>query len=239
MLDPVLCTREPSLWTKVTWALFQVLTNPLLVLPLLLTFLALPWLFRRGGWRPWVSGLGGLLLVVYLGAGFPPLVGWLESQLTAPLAADDGAPVDAVVVLGRGARLQKSRAAVAATLWRAHRAPLVFASGRGDEPGTLVLLRRQGLPPAALGGENCSRTTDENASFTAQLLQPRGVHRILLVTDPPHLLRSQLTFEHNGFTVIPHASPLNSEVSPWMAGLIVYREFLGYHLYALLGHYRP
>ncbi len=49
--------------------------------------------------------------------------------------------------------------------------------------------------------ETRSRTTAENASMTAQLLQPFGIRRIVLVTDIWHMERARQSFERAGFVV--------------------------------------
>lgn len=51
--------------------------------------------------------------------------------------------------------------------------------------------------------EDASRDTAENAAFTARLLLPEGIARVLLVTHATHMRRSQQLFEAQGLTVIP------------------------------------
>ena len=48
-----------------------------------------------------------------------------------------------------------------------------------------------------------SRDTWQNAKFSAALLRPAGVTRVLLVTHAWHMRRSVLAFERAGLTVIP------------------------------------
>jgi uncharacterized SAM-binding protein YcdF (DUF218 family) len=100
-------------------------------------------------------------------------------------------------------------------------------------------LKRKGLPHDAVNGEPCSRTTEENARFTAALLKPDGTRRIILVTDPPHMLRSLLTFHSYGFDVIPHISPLSNQLSYHKQGFLVFREYIGLASYSVLGRFAP
>ncbi|MCL6436145.1 MAG: YdcF family protein [Leptolyngbyaceae cyanobacterium HOT.MB2.61] len=88
-------------------------------------------------------------------------------------------------MLGRGPRLEADRLEVAAALWRIKRAPRIFVSGRGDAVRMFMELQKKGVPEQALGGEECSMTTGENAKFTATVLKPQGIQKILLVTIPP------------------------------------------------------
>ena len=47
-----------------------------------------------------------------------------------------------------------------------------------------------------------SKTTSENAKYTARLLQQYGISRIILVTSASHMQRAQALFEKNGIKVI-------------------------------------
>lgn len=48
-----------------------------------------------------------------------------------------------------------------------------------------------------------SRTTWENARYTAQLLQRLDLHQIILVTDAGHMTRAMYAFERNGVHPLP------------------------------------
>jgi uncharacterized SAM-binding protein YcdF (DUF218 family) len=50
--------------------------------------------------------------------------------------------------------------------------------------------------------EGQSRTTWENALFTAQILQPQGIKRVVVVTQAWHMPRSRWSFEQAGFEVV-------------------------------------
>ncbi|MBO3464480.1 YdcF family protein, partial [Aetokthonos hydrillicola] len=83
------------------------------------------------------------------------------------------------------------------------------------------------------------RTTQENALFTASILQPRQVKQILLVTDSPHMLRSLLTFRRLGFDVIPHISPIPPKLTPTKTAMLVFYEYMGLVSYGLEGRFFP
>jgi uncharacterized SAM-binding protein YcdF (DUF218 family) len=153
------------------------------------------------------------------------------------IPADQGELADAIVILGRGGEFRPSRVQIAADLWRQGRAPLVFSSGRGDAMELNQMLEVAGVPAQAINGEPCSHTTDENAEFTAALLQPQGVKRVILVTDLPHMPRSLLTFRSFGFEVIPHPSPVPPSLNPKRQKRLVLYEWSGLVGYGLLGRY--
>ena len=60
-----------------------------------------------------------------------------------------------------------------------------------------------GVPEQDILLETKSRTTGENARFTAEMLRERGFSAPLLVTSAFHMKRSVLNFENNGISVTP------------------------------------
>jgi uncharacterized SAM-binding protein YcdF (DUF218 family) len=135
--------------------------------------------------------------------------------LEAPLAIGDSPaePRDAIVVLGaplspRGelTPILAERVAAAAALYHAGGAPLVVASGgvthgapRAEADVLAEALRAAGVPDVLV--ENRSRTTAENARYTAELLAPRGARSVWLVTQPFHSRRAELLFRRAAFDV--------------------------------------
>ena len=51
--------------------------------------------------------------------------------------------------------------------------------------------------------EGRSRTTWENAQFSAQVLLPQGIKRVVLVTHAGHMPRAVWSFRKAGFEVVP------------------------------------
>lgn len=241
MLDPAICRPDSPVgsWMRFTWELFDGITNPALVLPLLLTLILIPWLVRSWPWKRFTSGAGLVLLLLYGVVASPLAIHVSNWLLVRPLPEDAGQPAEAIVVLGRGSELQADRVQVAAQLWQAKRAPRIFVSGVYDAPLMAKALADRGVTPSAIDGEPCSRTTEQNAQFTAALLQPQGVHQIVLVTDPPHMLRSVLTFRSFGFEVIPHPNPFPSHYQARKQAFLIVREYAGLITYGLLGRFAP
>lgn len=159
----------------------------------------------------------------------PSCSDWLRDTLIdrSPVVADSHSlpRVDAIVVLGGGDRyewmtraevdadeLPYSRVAAGARAWQAGRAPLVILSGgRGgrdtEADGMARAITRLGVPASALLLEQRSRDTRDNALYTAQLAQTRGVHHVLLVTSAVHMPRASLWFRDAGIRVTPVAVP--------------------------------
>jgi uncharacterized SAM-binding protein YcdF (DUF218 family) len=208
MFDSALCKRPFTQFPLFSsWGQFDWLKLPLLAGLLLLGFFGVRWITRQARWRYRFSKLQGTLLVAGLTATLLFLLAVADRGLVLFLPKNTGT-AGAIVVLGRGTEFGIPRVKAAADLWQAKRAPLIFVTGVGDTPRMLPLLEAQGVPKRLLDGEACSLTTPENALFTAAILQPQGIQRILLVTDGPHMWRSLLEFRAQGFTVIPHVSPM-------------------------------
>ncbi|MEP5567619.1 MAG: YdcF family protein [Halioglobus sp.] len=127
---------------------------------------------------------------------------------------------DAIVVLGGAARdthwssmadlnAAADRITHAVSLYKAKKAPLVLVSGgstTGSRPEAEQLrdyLVLMGLPDRALLLERQSLDTQQNAQYSAVVLQAREVQKILLVTSAFHMSRAVPLFERQGFEVIP------------------------------------
>ena len=121
---------------------------------------------------------------------------------------------DALVVLGArvlpggepsGALRARTEHAVA--LYHRGVAPrLVFTGGVGvNSPSEarvmLQLATRMGVPAEACVLEEASHSTDDNARLTAVLLRELGARRVVVVSDPYHLLRARNYFRLYGFEV--------------------------------------
>lgn len=238
MLKPPDCVTNDGTeeWVEFTARLMKLLTNPAVAIFFVVAVgvvAVLSW--QRQPIRRWVMGLslGAIALLMAL-----PLMG--AYALPAFVPADTGEPADAIVVLGRGRLLRAGRQQKVVELLEAGRAPFIFISGKGDAPYIARALETEyGLPPAVLDGEACSRTTAENGQYTAQVLMPQDVKRILLVTDPLQMLRASLILRSLGFEVDHHPSPLPAKVSRYRRQVLAAREAVGFTTYWLSGRFRP
>jgi uncharacterized SAM-binding protein YcdF (DUF218 family) len=186
-------------------------------------------LLARGSCRRWATGLGVLALVWLWGWSLPVVSQALLAAVEAdhPVVPVQDLPhAQAIVVLGgsvtppeRAGQLPDLTATAdrvwhGARLFHAGKAPLLVLTG-GSNPAVSItseaeamrlLLSDLGVPAGVTLLEERSRNTRENARYTADLLQPRGVSRILLVTSALHMRRAAGLFEAQGFTVIAAAT---------------------------------
>lgn len=194
----------------------------------------------------------GLLLVLLFAAATIP---WIVRQLYPPLPPEVVDEVQAVVVLGAGLRKQAGH--LAPSQRSLHRLLLASSAAQHLSLPLLISGGGRGAQRAAtseadqmrkvLGGssltvwlEQESNNTYENARLSAALLSDKGVQRVLLVTDRPHMTRALLCFREQGIQVKPLAVDLMP--SPvWMPsagtllmGLEVWYEWvaLGWYLLA-------
>ncbi|MEO0869944.1 MAG: YdcF family protein [Cyanobacteria bacterium J06642_11] len=246
------CPQDLSVtyWTRIThflfYWIFRILGSPtaffLIGQLFIISFLICSGLLMRG--LIWMERgrhlkqlwLWGFPVALFLSLS-PLLIG--EPLLSAFVPTYQGQTADAVVVLGRGRWLYQDRLAKAAELVQVHAAPRVFVSGSNDALNMAMMLDQLGVEPTKITGENCSKTTEENAEYAAEQLLPLGVKSIILISDPAHLLRSQLVFKSFGFQVIPYSSPLPTGLGLRYRRLIAMRESMGLVSYGIMGRYLP
>ncbi|MEP0885310.1 YdcF family protein [Trichocoleus sp. ST-U3] len=244
MFDSKLCDRWlTNTFTRLPlitdWSQFGWRKQLLLVIIVILAFFGLRWIRQHKRWRRWLSSPRVVFLLFGITATVPIAFALAAKGLVVFLPTDSGAAAEAIVVLGRSEEFRRERVDVARELWQARRAPMIFTSGRGDAANMIEQLKAKGIPNQVLDGENCSLTTWQNAVFTAAVLHPQGIRRILLVTDELHMLRSLLVFRAHGFTVIPHTTPLPPNFGFKATAFLTFREYLGLVAYGLQGRFHP
>jgi len=248
-LKSALCRKqEPSfqLWMSGGKVIESLFTHPVIVLVLAVAVGGCLWWgcqrYLRQRMRRLVCLFCAVLCVFALSPAPVLISHWL---LVGFLPADSGESVAAIVVLGRGPEQNAVRATTAAALWRAKRAPVILSSGRIDAPKVAeLLIKQENIPKSAVVQERCSLSTDENAEFTAAIMMPRALTKIILITDPLHMLRSLFTFKSFGFEVIPYPVLLAEQISDSAADtfsrkdrFLAFRESLGLVSYGLMGRY--
>ncbi len=106
------------------------------------------------------------------------------------------------VMPGTLARMQ-----YAAWLKRQTQLPLLVSGGSVYGNGASIAevmarVLRDELNTAVTWNETSSRNTEENAKYTADMLMPHNINRILLVTDASHMPRARRYFQRYGFDVV-------------------------------------
>lgn len=182
--------------------------------------------YRKSFPAPAFRGLALALAALFLATWAP--VAWLVSRTLErqyPPRVYPTGDAEAIVVLSsavyppnpplptpRAGSDTYERCQYAAWLFHHWKQLPILASGGGsfvDSPPYAFAMRealqREGVPPSAIWLEDRSRTTHENAAFSAAILQRKGIHRIVLVTDAYHMLRADACFRKQSLTVIPAA----------------------------------
>jgi uncharacterized SAM-binding protein YcdF (DUF218 family) len=160
------------------------------------------------------------------GAATPAVSSYLLWQVesTLPRNTDLGA-AQAIVVLGGGVRsgdggdipdelgaLSLERVVLAAEAYRRLHLPVAVSGGRVGgahaSEGSLMKAALEADFAVPVGwNEDRSRTTWENALYTARLLQPNKLTTIVVVTQAWHLPRALWSFERAGFKALPWPAP--------------------------------
>lgn len=161
----------------------------------------------RGPRRRWLQAL---LLVLLVAVGYYA-INLIQVDLVG--RGDQARPVDAIVVMGAaqydGTPSPQLRARLdhVVELWNRDLAPIVVVTG-GKQPGdrfteadaSAAYLVERGVDPDAILSENQGRSSWESLSGVVEILERRGAHRVLLVSDPYHSLRIRLMAEDLGLT---------------------------------------
>ena len=169
--------------------------------------------------------------------------------------SDQARAVDAIVVLGvaqydgRPSPQLQARLDHALALWQEGLTPLVITTGgnqlgdrfteaeasanyliEGAIEGSLVVA----VPAESIVQENSGSTTRESLIAVRNIMQDRGLHSVLIVTDPYHSLRSRLIAQDLG--LVAYISP--TRTSPLRGASAVsrhVREALGVAVAHLIG----
>ena len=86
----------------------------------------------------------------------------------------------------------------------------VLASGgpesQGGKAASLIMrrmLEQEGVPSSKIWTEEQSRSTYENALYSAKILHEHGIHQIALVVEADSMLRAEMCFRKQGLGVTP------------------------------------
>jgi uncharacterized SAM-binding protein YcdF (DUF218 family) len=205
---------------------FRYFIKNLLLPPgILLLLLLFAWWLRHV--RPrlsralFVIGLAGMWAM-----SLPIVVQWSAKGIESipPLPQDQWTTLaqraDAIVILGSGRErndpswgadiptgVALERMRYAARMSKASGLPILVTGGLhyGEPPSEAAIMAeslREDFGVTVRWQEGESRTTWENATMTAAILQPLGIKRIVVVTQAWHMPRSVWSFEKAGFSVV-------------------------------------
>jgi len=234
-------------------------------LPLLLLALLALLLLRR---HPRLGRALGLLSVGLLWAVCTPFVGHgLVDVLTRPppplsaaqVAALEGAPRTAILVLGAGRKalapeygqpgltgLTQDRLRLGWWLARQTGLPLGYSGGIGHgvsgglteaDVVQLVTRREQGVP--LRWAEDRSRDTNENARYSVAMLQADGITQLVLVTHGFHQQRALAAFRRaiaqsgQPMRLVPAPAGLNPPLGPELGDLLPSPDGLAHSRWAI------
>ncbi len=159
------------------------------------------------------------LVLFLLAVGYYLVTFW---QVWSSGRSDEARNVDAIVVMGaaqydgRPSPQLAARLDHAVDLWNEGLAPVVVVTGGNQEgdrfteaAASAAYLVDRGVPLSAIVQEDAGSTTHDSLE-RALTLVGGTVETIVVVTDPYHALRSQLTAEEVGFTA--YVSPAADSV---------------------------
>lgn len=168
---------------------------------------------RRGvGAFGWLWRLTVLVLAWLLGV--TAWIVWIGER-------DQAAHADAIIVLGAAAYDAKpspvfqERIRHGLDLYRAGYAPLlIFTGGYGGSGARFSesqVARRyalkQGVPDDAILIETASRNTAQNLVEAKRLMDQRGIHRVIIVSDPLHMARALRLSREMGIDALASSTP--------------------------------
>lgn len=162
-------------------------------------------------------------------------------------ATDRTEEADVIIVLGAGLRRDgrpawalTRRAEMAAALWHDGIAPIVLCTGaqaegypRSEASACREVLIRGGVPDSVIFLEEQSRSTEENAIYSAEILDNNGLSSVVLVSDSYHMFRAEWMFRDMG--VIAYTSPVSASRinQPLFYPYSLVREFVAFHWYVV------
>lgn len=229
------CPQVPLLWFGIRDSLFHLVVAPGLLLPLLA---ALLWLIT--GLLPITRSLRAGLLVAallcvslaYTPFGTRVLSSWLLLQVPQPTTAQPSV----VVLVGRGSQIAQTTTTLAAGLEHQGLIHTIYVSGDGRD--TAERLLALGVSPAHVAGDDCARTTWENATRTTAWLRQQNpgapLPAVTLITDPWQLPRATRAFQRQGVAVNPVAAPVD-HITARVQNRLALRETAALLLYRLQG----
>jgi len=243
----------------------SLLVYPLSLGALLLLLSVLSSVSGRRGFA-WLMALMAFIVLYVPSTEFGS--SWLMTPLEGrhPAFSPEELPAaDVIVVLGgaiegesrfgRGGDFNNAadRVFTAAELYNAGKAPVLLLSGGAHPPNRAEAevmadsLQALKIPKRAIVTETKSRTTHDNAVYSAKIMKQAGYQHVLLVTSGAHMRRALALFEKQGFQVTAAATDhqiprFDTEVPSWLPTVDrlarstrALHEHVGYWVYDVTG----
>ncbi|MCC6616627.1 MAG: YdcF family protein [Anaerolineae bacterium] len=154
---------------------------------------------------------------------------------------DNRRPSDVIIVLGAGLRRDNQpnlalirRSEQGAELYHEGIASSIICSGgyaigrtRSEADACREILERSGVPTSAIIMEEQSRSTEENALYSHQIMNERGWQTAVIVSDGYHMLRAQWIFTIEGIDMVTSPAPTRPRLSTYFTS--VAREIVALH----------
>ena len=166
---------------------------------------------RRRGVFGWLWRL--LLLALLWLAAVAAWIVWVGQR-------DQAAAADAIIVLGaaaydaRPSPVFEERIRHGLDLYQRGYAPVLLCTGgygNGARFAESQVARRyalkHGVPESAILIESSSRTTRQNLEQARKLMQQRGLHRVIVVSDPLHMSRALRLSHDLGIDALGSSTP--------------------------------
>lgn len=173
------------------------------------------------------------------------IVVWLFISVGLAAAAhvygqqDQARSADVLIVLGSGLRRDGSpgdalrrRSIRAAELWSQGVAPYILCTGgqsegqrRSEAEACREVLMANRVAGEAIYLEEQSRSTEENAIYSAEMMQARGWQDAVVVTDAFHLLRANWIFSDYSVQIYPSPVPSDRIRRSWYTQSLVREVF--------------
>lgn len=161
--------------------------------------------------------------------------------------ADRAENADVIVVLGAG--LSRNNRPGPALIRRTEQAAALYARGlagtvictggygygrtRSEADACAELLLARGVPSSAIVLEDQSRSTEENALYTREIMDANGWITAVVVSDSYHLLRAAWIFNQAG--IASTTSPAASAPPPFQHLSAIAREVAAFHWLVVKG----
>lgn len=180
--------------------------------------------------KPFAALLAGLFL---LGCGLLVVAGCSDRQAAADMIV---VPGNTVAPDATPSPRLKARLDVALSLYRDHRAPLIFVSGGLGKEGfdeAVVManyLAKNGVPAACVVVDSLGLDTRATARNAAAYMRANGLGTAIVATQYFHVPRTRLALERAGVRVVGHSHARYAELRDLYS---IPREVVGYAAYFL------